>query len=268
MPKIKSSKTSGKKSSSRKTRVRKTKTKTTPAVATPAVATPAVVTPAVVTPAVVKEIATPAVVEETTVAVETKAKEAKEVEQMVKSIAKVLVQDEDVKIDLEFNTTVNSIKTLVADTRGVLSSFKALHKRVNKRIRVLNRRPKGGKRRGGNQKTNPSGFNKPTKITNELAKFLKVDNGTYLPRTDVTRRINAYIKEHNLQGMMRPGKDGIEKNDNRFINTTLPKSDKRSKHATLLRKLLNPKVALSYFNLQTYLSPHFIKEVKKVEVKA
>ena len=268
MPKIKSSKTSGKKSSSRKTRVRKTKTKTTPAVATPAVATPAVVTPAVVTPAVVKEIATPAVVEETTVAVETKAKEAKEVEQMVKSIAKVLVQDEDVKIDLEFNTTVNSIKTLVADTRGVLSSFKALHKRVNKRIRVLNRRPKGGKRRGGNQKTNPSGFNKPTKITNELAKFLKVDNGTYLPRTDVTRRINAFIKEHSLQGMMRPGKDGIEKIDNRFINTALPKSDKRNKHATLLRKLLNPKVPLSYFNLQTYLSPHFIKEVKIVEVKA
>ena len=187
---------------------------------------------------------------------------------MVKSIAKVLVEDEDVKIDLEFNATVNSIKTLVADTRGVLSSFKALHKRVNKRIRALNRRPKGGKRRGGNQKTNPSGFNKPTKITNELAKFLKVDNGTYLPRTDVTRRINAFIKEHSLQGMMRPGKDGIEKIDNRFINTALPKSDKRNKHATLLRKLLNPKVPLSYFNLQTYLSPHFIKEVKIVEVKA
>ena len=238
MPKIKSSKTSGKKSSSRKTRTRKTKAKVV-----------------VETPAVVE---TPVAIVSTT----------KEVEKMVKSIAKVLVEDEDVKIDLEFNATVNSIKTLVADTRGVLSSFKALHKRVNKRIRALNRRPKGGKRRGGNQKTNPSGFNKPTKITNELAKFLKVDNGTYLPRTDVTRRINAYIKEHNLQGMMRPGKDGIEKNDNRFINTTLPKSDKRSKHATLLRKLLNPKVALSYFNLQTYLSPHFIKEVKKVEVKA
>ena len=255
MPKTKSSKTSGKKPSSRKTRTRKTKAKVV-------VETPAVVE----TPVVVKETET-----ETETKTETKVavvSATKEVEKMVKSIAKVLVEDEDVKIDLEFNATVNSIKTLVADTRGVLSSFKALHKRVNKRIRALNRRPKGGKRRGGNQKTNPSGFNKPTKITNELAKFLKVDNGTYLPRTDVTRRINAFIKEHSLQGMMRPGKDGIEKIDNRFINTALPKSDKRNKHATLLRKLLNPKVPLSYFNLQTYLSPHFIKEVKIVEVKA
>ena len=34
---------------------------------------------------------------------------------------------------------------------------------------------KGGKRKGGNQKTNPSGFNKPTKITDALAKFLSVE---------------------------------------------------------------------------------------------
>ena len=156
------------------------------------------------------------------------------------------------------------MKTLVADTRGVLSSFKTLHKRVNKRLRVLNKKPKGGKRRGGNQKTNPSGFNKPTKITNDLAKFLGVEEGSFLPRTDVTRRINAFIKEHSLQGMLVEGKGGIKKMDNRYINTTLPKSDKRSKWATLLRKLLEPTQNLSYFNLQTFLSPHFIKTPKKV----
>ena len=156
------------------------------------------------------------------------------------------------------------MKTLVADTRGVLSSFKTLHKRVNKRLKALNKKPKGGKRRGGNQKSNPSGFNKPTKITSDLAKFLGVEEGTCLPRTDVTRRINAYIKEHSLQGMEVEGKSGLKKMDNRYINTTLPKSDKRSKWATQLRKLLKPKENLSYFNLQTYLSPHFIKEPKKV----
>jgi chromatin remodeling complex protein RSC6 len=185
-------------------------------------------------------------------------------EQVVKAIAKTLAEDEDVKIDLEFNNTINSMKTLIVDARGVLSSYKALHKRVNKRLKALNKKPRGGKRKGGNQKTNPSGFNKPTKITDALAKFLNVEKGSCLPRTDVTRRINAYIKEHNLQGMTRTDKNGIDKNDNRYINTTLPKSDKRYKHATLLKKLLVPTTDLSYFNLQTFLSPHFIKEPKKV----
>ncbi len=185
-------------------------------------------------------------------------------EQVVKAIAKTLAEDEDVKINLEFNNTINSMKTLIVDARGVLSSYKALHKRVSKRLKVLNKKPRGGKRKGGNQKTNPSGFNKPTKITDTLAKFLSVDKGTCLPRTDVTRRINAYIKEHNLQGMTRTDKNGIDKNDNRYINTTLPKSDKRYKAATALKKLLAPTQDLSYFNLQTYLSPHFIKEPKKV----
>ena len=122
----------------------------------------------------------------------------------------------------------------------------------------------GGKKKSINQKLNPSGFNKPTKITDALAKFLSVEKGTCLPRTDVTRRINAYIKEHNLQGMTRTDKNGIDKNDNRYINTTLPKSDKRYKAATILKKLLVQTTDLSYFNLQTFLSPHFIKEPKKV----
>ena len=219
----------------------------TPVVETPAVETPAVETPAVETPAVEKSSIEEAVVKA-----------------VVKAVAKELIEDEDVKIDLEFNSTISSMKTLVADTRGVLSSFKTLHKRVNKRLKALNKKPKGGKRRGGNQKANPSGFNKPTKITSDLAKFLGVEEGTCLPRTDVTRRINAYIKEHSLQGMEVEGKSGLKKMDNRYINTTLPKSDKRSKWATQLRKLLKPKENLSYFNLQTYLSPHFIKEPKKV----
>ena len=216
--------------------------------------------------AVVEEVAAPvvAVVEEVAAPVVEVVSKVSVEEQVVKAIAKTLAEDEDVKIDLEFNNTINSMKTLIVDARGVLSSYKALHKRVSKRLRVLNKKPKGGKRKGGNQKANPSGFNKPTKITDALAKFLSVDKGTCLPRTDVTRRINAYIKEHNLQGMTRTDKNGIDKNDNRFINTTLPKSDSRYKHATLLKKLLAPTTDLSYFNLQTFLSPHFIKEPKKV----
>ena len=106
-----------------------------------------------------------------------------------------------------------------------------------------------------------TGFNSPHKISNELSDFLSVKRGTLLDRVDVTHRILAYIKEHNLQGMLIE-RNGIIRMDNRFINTSLPKSDKRSKYATQLRKLLNPKSSLSYFNIQTYISTHFTKPFK------
>ena len=256
--KVSKKKTKTTRSSTRKPRTKKAAKAAKVAKAAPVVEEVAAPAPVVapVAPVVVEEVAAPApVVEEVAKKVE---------EEVVKAIAKTLAEDEDVKIDLEFNNTINSMKTLIVDARGVLSSYKSLHKRVSKRLKVLNKKPRGGKRKGGNQKTNPSGFNKPTKITDTLAKFLNVDKGSCLPRTDVTRRINAYIKENNLQGMTRTDKNGIDKNDNRYINTTLPKSDKRYKAATALKKLLAPTQDLSYFNLQTYLSPHFIKAEKTV----
>jgi len=271
MPSVKVSKTK-KTKVSRKTKTPKSKGSKTKKVSkkvSKKVETPVVETPVVETPVVETPVAETPVIEDKVVKTPVSEKSSVEeavVKAVVKAVAKELVEDEDVKIDLEFNTTINSMKTLVADTRGVLSSLKTLHKRVNKRLRVLNKKPKGGKRRGGNQKSNPSGFNKPTKITPALAKFLSVEEGTLLPRTDVTRRINAYIKEHSLQGMLVEGKSGLKKMDNRYINTTLPKSDKRYKWATILKKLLVPRENLSYFNLQTYLSPHFIKEPKAPKV--
>merc|ERR1712060_340047 len=121
-------------------------------------------------------------------------------------------------------------------------------------IRLLNKKKKNTRRKSNNQKTNPSGFNKPTLISDELCNFLNIDKGSLLARTDVTRKINKYIKDNNLQGMI---KDKINKEtgkmekvkDNRFINCN-----------DNLHNLLKPTSELSYFNLQTYLSPHFKKK--------
>ena len=41
----------------------------------------------------------------------------------------------------------------------------------------------------------PSGFVKPAAISVELAKFLGKDKSTLMPRTEVTREINKYIRE-------------------------------------------------------------------------
>ena len=90
---------------------------------------------------------------------------------------------------------------------------------------------------------------KPTKISDELAKFLEKPVGSEMARTDVTREINTYIRAHKLQ----------DKDNGRKINPD-------TKLATLLK--LKKTDELTYFNLQRYMSPHFYKSEKVVAAAA
>ena len=103
------------------------------------------------------------------------------------------------------------------------------------------------KRKSGNRA--PSGFVKPTRISDELAKFLEKTPGTEMARTEVTRDINKYIRTHNLQ----------DKENGRKINPD-------PKLAALLK--LKKSDELTYFNLQKYMSPHFAKVIKVEAVSA
>ena len=94
------------------------------------------------------------------------------------------------------------------------------------------------KRKSGNRA--PSGFVKPTPISKELASFLGKPQGTEMARTEVTREINAYIREHKLQDSA----NGRQINPDKALNALL--------------KVPSGEV-LTYFNLQRYMSPHFAK---------
>jgi chromatin remodeling complex protein RSC6 len=87
----------------------------------------------------------------------------------------------------------------------------------------------------------PCGFVRPQKISNELANFLGKPLGTEMVRTDVSRLINSYIRVNNLQ----------DPQNGRIINPD-------SKLRDLLK--LGENDELTYFNLQKYMSPHFIKD--------
>jgi upstream activation factor subunit UAF30 len=107
----------------------------------------------------------------------------------------------------------------------------------------------GGKKRrvkaDGESSHSNSVFLQPSKISSELAVFCGVEPGTMLSRTDCTRKIAAYIKEHDLQNP-----------DNRREILS---------DATLIKLFdLKDEDKLNYFNLQRYIKPHFIKEVKVV----
>lgn len=129
---------------------------------------------------------------------------------------------------------------------GVLSALKAeykvLEKAVTKELKASQKAASKKKRSSGNRA--PSGFVKPTLIGDELAAFLGKPKGSQLARTDVSKEINAYIREHKLQ----------DPKNGRNINAD-------AKLAKLLKLTKDDK--LTYFNLQRYLKPHFPESGKK-----
>ena len=134
------------------------------------------------------------------------------------------------------------------DLAAKMTALSALFKETQSALKVLSKEYEKMKktvskseRKRANARTNPNGFAKPALITDALCDFLAVPKGTEMSRTDVTRKINAYIKEHNLN-----------KPENKRI--ILP--DEK------LRKILNvkPSEEVSFFSLQRFLSPLFVKK--------
>lgn len=132
------------------------------------------------------------------------------------------------------------LQQLVSVFNTIKNDFKTLEKSVNKEVKIAQKASSKKRRNNGNRK--PSGFVKPTPISNELAEFLGKTIGTEMARTDVSKEINAYITANGLQ----------DKKNGRQINA----DEKLSK----LLRLTNEDV-LTYFNLQRYMKHHFIKVV-------
>jgi chromatin remodeling complex protein RSC6 len=138
----------------------------------------------------------------------------------------------------EFLAKLNQLGALFASLK---TEFRSLEKKWSREIKTAQKTNAKRKRKSGNRQ--PSGFVKPTKISDELAKFLEKPVGTEMARTDVTREINTYIRAHKLQ----------DKDNGRKINPD-------AKLAALLK--LKKTDELTYFNLQRYMSPHFSKAEK------
>jgi chromatin remodeling complex protein RSC6 len=130
--------------------------------------------------------------------------------------------------------TVSLLTTLKTEYKSL---SKVLEKNQRLALKKINDKRK---KASGNRR--PSGFVKPTRITNELATFLGKSHGTLIARTEVSREINKYIRAHSLQ----------DKSNGRKI---IPDE----KLSALLNISANDE--LTYFNLQKFMKHHFIKEV-------
>lgn len=200
------------------------------------VATPAPVVESAAAPAVEKKAKAP------------KAKSPKVEAAPVATPEPVAAGSTDAAADAEAPLAEQSVEFLAKlQQLGVMIStlkaeYRSLEKKWSREVKTAQKVSSKRKRKAGNRA--PSGFVKPTKISDELASFLGKEKGTEMARTEVTRDINKYIRTHNLQ----------DKDNGRKINPD-------TKLAALLK--LKKTDELTYFNLQRYMSPHFAKATKE-----
>ena len=228
------------------------KTTTTPKAKAPVETTP------VVTPAPVPVVVPVVVTEEVTADKKIKKPRAAKTEAVVavvqvpEIIVPVVVASSSVEVssvEPETPVTEQSVEFLAKlQQLGVMISslkneYRGLEKKWTRELKVAQKQGCKRKRKAGNRA--PSGFVKPTRISDELAIFLEKSAGSEMARTEVTRDINKYIRTNKLQD---------ESNGRKIIPD--------AKLSALLK--LGKDDELTYFNLQRFMSPHFAKASKDI----
>lgn len=137
------------------------------------------------------------------------------------------------------------VKLLEVEIEAKPSNLKVLRSLKKKIVALRTKVSRISKKKGTTKSTTPnlnSGFLKPVKISDEMAKFAGWEPDVPKSRVDVTKHICNYIKEHNLQN---------------------PEDRRQIKPDAKLKKLLNFDPAkddkLTYYKIQTYMKPHFTK---------
>ena len=222
---------------------------TASASASPASASPASATTASTTPAPVKVVKAPKAPKEPKVAPVTPvAAPAPSADTAsADASAEVIAPSTESIIAAQFSSISSKLQQVVAFAATLRSELRALERHAVKEIRTAQKASAKKRRKVGNRA--PSGFVKPTLISKELSEFLGKTDGSEMARTEVTREINAYIRNNNLQ----------DKENGRRINPD-----------TKLKSLLKLKKGeeLTYFNLQRYMSPHFATAAKSAAAVA
>ena len=140
----------------------------------------------------------------------------------------------------DFSSKIQAVANLLSSMK---SDYKTLEKTVARELKQATKAK--GKNRRSSANKQPSGFVKPTKISDELIKFLGKEAGTEMSRVEVSKEINAYINLHKLK----------DEKCGRQINPDAK--------LTKLLKVQKDEI-LTFFNLQRYLKIHFIKAVVPV----
>ena len=147
------------------------------------------------------------------------------------------------------------LETLAKTSKALTLEMKALTKDVHK-LRVS--KSASGKKQKSKRVVDPDAphkmgaLEKPVPITEELSDFLGLTKGEMYSRQVITKSINKYVKDNELQNP----------ENRRYI---LLESEAGLKLKALLR---DPDQPLTFFNIQRYLKPHYPKSESETESKS
>lgn len=162
---------------------------------------------------------------------------------VVKSVesSPVVEDKESNSSDVVISNLLEKVCGLSNHIKSIQSSLKLLIKEFDKQKKIVEKVQKKKEK----AKKSPSGFAKPCKISDELCNFIGVSSGTEMSRTDITRHINSYVKENNLNN---------PENRREFF------PDKK------LKAILNVKDGekVTYFILQRLIAHHFPPSAAKL----
>jgi upstream activation factor subunit UAF30 len=147
---------------------------------------------------------------------------------------------EEVRLDAEVKAVTSRLLALREMVSELVTEAKRLEKKSTKLQKLADKRRKRKAPVEGEEAkpARVSIFQIPTDISPQLCAFLGRPTGSQESRSNVTKFVTTYVKEHNLKN----------KHD---INPDAK-----------LRSLLAVKAEekLTYFNLQKYLNPHYLKK--------
>lgn len=154
------------------------------------------------------------------------------------AVVEEVVEDRNGKVVI--GDIMEKVAQLSNHLKSIQGALKLLVKEFDKQKKIVDKVQK----KKDKAKKSPSGFAKPCKISDELCDFIGVAKGTELSRTDITRHINSYVKEHNLNN---------PENRREFF------PDKK------LKSILNVKDGekVTYFVLQRLIAHHFPPSMSK-----
>ena len=135
-----------------------------------------------------------------------------------------------------------------------LKSFGRNYKREMKELeKTRNRSRRSNKKDPNRPKRAPSGFAVPSQISTNMCSFLGIKTGSELSRTDVTRKLTAYIRDKNLQ---------VPTNRRSFV------PDKALGSILGPLKEVDKEKGYTYFNLQRYITPHIVSKSSSASASA
>ena len=165
------------------------------------------------------------------------------------SVAVPVAEEEVVNYAAMNATLVVSLQRVINETKDAIKTVRTMKTMHEKELKENKNTKKKEKR----TRTSQAGFAVATKITPQLAAYIGVDSVDSLSRTEAVKKIHQRIVEKNLQDPEDRRIIRYENDKDLKALLGLPEGFKTNSKGEKDTKL-------SYFNLQRYISHHFIKE--------